>query len=205
VSAPERMELTDVCSVIGAARLLPVLRVASADQALALTERLVDAGLPAVELTATTAGWADAVAALRSRAGDLVVGAGTITTADDARAAVDAGAHFLVSPYPAPAVRPVADGAGIPFIEGGSTPGEVADAASRGVAKLFPAHVGGPTYLRSLSAVLPGARIIPTGGIRLADVGDWLRAGAFAVGVGSDLTAPGDIRARIDEALADLR
>jgi 2-dehydro-3-deoxyphosphogluconate aldolase / (4S)-4-hydroxy-2-oxoglutarate aldolase len=205
VSAPERMVLTDVGAVIGAARLLPVLRVASADQALALTERLVDAGLPAVELTATTAGWADAVAALRSRAGDLVVGAGTITTADDARAAVDAGAHFLVSPYPAPAVRPVADAAGIPFIEGGSTPGEVADAASRGVAKLFPAHVGGPTYLRSLSAVLPGARIIPTGGIRLADVGDWLRAGAFAVGVGSDLTAPGDIRARIDEALADLR
>ena len=204
MSAPERMELTDVCAVIGAARLLPVLRVASAEQALALTERLVDAGLPAVELTATTAGWADAVTALRSRADDLVVGAGTITTADDARAAVDAGAHFLVSPYPAPAVRPVAEAAGIPFIEGGFTPGEVADAASRGVAKLFPAHVGGPTFLRSLTAVLPGARIIPTGGIRLTDVGTWLEAGAFAVGVGSDLTAPGNIRSRIDQALEGL-
>jgi 2-dehydro-3-deoxyphosphogluconate aldolase / (4S)-4-hydroxy-2-oxoglutarate aldolase len=204
VSAPEQMELTDVCAVIGAARLLPVLRVASADQALALTERLVDAGLPAVELTATTACWADAVAALRARADDLVVGAGTITTADDARAAVDAGAHFLVSPYPAPAVRPVADAAGIPFIEGGYTPGEVADAASRGVAKLFPAHVGGPTFLRSLSAVLPSARIIPTGGIRLTDVGTWLAAGAFAVGVGSDLTAPGDIRSRVEQALEGL-
>jgi 2-dehydro-3-deoxyphosphogluconate aldolase / (4S)-4-hydroxy-2-oxoglutarate aldolase len=204
VSAPERMDLTDVCAVIGAARLLPVLRVASAEQALGLTERLVEAGLPAVELTATTAGWADAVAALRARADDLVVGAGTITTADDARAAVDAGAHFLVSPYPAPAVRPVADAAGIPFIEGGFTPGEVADAASRGVAKLFPAHVGGPTFLRSLSAVLPGARIIPTGGIRLADVGTWLTAGAFAVGVGSDLTAPGDIRSRVAQALEGL-
>lgn len=205
MSAPQRADRTDVCAVIGAARLLPVLRVASAGQALGLTERLVDAGLPAVELTATTAGWVDAVAALRAEGGDLVVGVGTITTADDARAAVDAGAHFLVSPYPAPAVRPVAAAAGVPFIEGGATPGEVADAAGRGVAKLFPAHVGGPSYLRSLSAVLPGARIIPTGGIRLTDVGSWLQAGAFAVGVGSDLTAAGDIRVRIDEALAGIR
>jgi 2-dehydro-3-deoxyphosphogluconate aldolase / (4S)-4-hydroxy-2-oxoglutarate aldolase len=193
-----------VAAAIGAARLLPVIRVASADAALGIADRLGEAGLTVVELTATTPGWARAVAALRERAPQLTVGAGTITSADDARAAVDAGAHFLVSPYPAAAVRPVTEAAGVPFLEGGFTPGEVADAAGRGIAKLFPAHLGGPAYLRSLLAVLPGARVVPTGGIRLPDVGTWLEAGAFAVGVGSDLTAEGDIRARVEQVLDAL-
>ena len=73
----------------------------------------------------------------------------------------------------------------IPFIEGGFTPAEVAAAAGRGIAKLFPAHVGGPAYLRSLLAVMPGAKIMPTGGIPLAHVQSWLDAGALAVGIGS--------------------
>lgn len=188
--------------VIRHARLLPVVRVANADEALRVADRLSAAGLPAVELTATTAGWADAVAQMRRRNPQLTVGAGTITTEQDAQAAVDAGAQFLVSPYPTPAVRPVAGD--IPFIEGGFTPGEIADAAGRGLAKLFPAHVGGPTFLRSVLAVLPGARIIPTGGIKLGDVATWLTAGAFAVGVGSDLTAEGDIRARVEKVMESL-
>jgi 2-dehydro-3-deoxyphosphogluconate aldolase/(4S)-4-hydroxy-2-oxoglutarate aldolase len=190
-----------VTAAIGSARLLPVVRVASADEALGVADRLGDAGLGVVELTATIPGWAGAVTALRDRAPHLTVGAGTLTSADDARAAVDAGAQFLVSPYPAPAVRPVAAAAALPFLEGGFTPGEIADAAARGPAKLFPAHVGGPAYLRSLLAVLPAARIVPTGGIRLPEVAAWLRAGAFAVGVGSDLTAEGDIGERIAQAL----
>jgi 2-dehydro-3-deoxyphosphogluconate aldolase / (4S)-4-hydroxy-2-oxoglutarate aldolase len=74
-------------------------------------------------------------------------------------------------------------------------------AARFGVAKLFPAHVGGIAYLRSLLAVEPQARIMPTGGIPLVEAGKWLAAGAFAVGIGSDLTAPGDIVARVREAL----
>lgn len=199
------MSAEEISKAIGAARLLPVIRVADADAALAVAGRLVEAGLPVVELTATIPGWAAALATLRDRAPELIVGAGTITGEGDARAAVDAGAQFLVSPYPAPSVRPVADAAGLPFVEGGFTPGEVATAAGRGLAKLFPAHVGGPAYLRSLAAVLPGARIVPTGGIRLADVGAWLRAGAFAVGVGSDLTAEGDIRTRVEQALDAVR
>lgn len=196
--------LHDVTAAIGAARLVPVVRVASADEALGIADRLGEAGLTVVELTATIPGWAGAVAALRERAPQLMVGAGTVTSADDARAAVDAGAQFLVSPYPAAAVRPVAADAAIPFVEGGFTPGEIADAASRGPAKLFPAHVGGPAYLRSLLAVLPSARIVPTGGIRLPDVAEWLTAGAFAVGVGSDLTAEGDIRTRVAQVLEAL-
>jgi 2-dehydro-3-deoxyphosphogluconate aldolase/(4S)-4-hydroxy-2-oxoglutarate aldolase len=193
--------VSDVLEAIGAARLLPVVRVADQDAALDVAGRLCDAGLPVVELTATTAGWAEAVATLRHRSPDIIVGAGTITSADHARTAIDAGAQFLVSPYPAPAVRPVAAEAGRPFIEGGFSPGEIADATARGVAKLFPAHVGGPALLKSLLAVLPGARIVPTGGIRIGDVPDWLAAGAYAVGVGADLTAAGDIGQRVRDLL----
>ena len=178
----------DVLAVVRRARVLPVLRAASADAALELVEPLVGAGLPVVELTSTVPGWEQAVAGARARWPRLRVGLGTVTDPDVARRALDAGADFLVSPWPVPGVRQVADAAGRPFLEGGVTPAEVAAAAGRGVAKLFPAHLGGPTYLRSLLAVLPGARIVPTGGIALDDVEHWLEAGAFAVGVGSDLS-----------------
>ena len=120
-----------------------------------------------------------------------------MSTERDALRAADAGADFLVSPFPAPQVRDVAGRAEIPFLEGGLTPGELAAAASRGVAKLFPAHVGGVAYLSSVLAVLPDARIIPTGGIALADVPAWLRAGAYAVGVGRDLAEHPDPGAAI--------
>jgi 2-dehydro-3-deoxyphosphogluconate aldolase / (4S)-4-hydroxy-2-oxoglutarate aldolase len=196
--------MNDVVEVIGAARLLPLVRVATADAALDIADRLCDAGLPAIELTATIEGWPDAIAALCRRAPHVIVGAGTITTAVAARTAIDAGARFLVSPYPAPEVRQVAAEHGLLFIEGGFTPAEIADACGRGPAKLFPAHVGGLALLRSLLAVLPGARIIPTGGIRLEDVAEWLGAGAFAVGVGSDLTAPGDVGQRVQELLGAM-
>lgn len=181
--------------------LLPVLRAGSAEDALDVARRLADAGLPVVELTGTTPGWEQALVALRAERPDLVVGMGTMTTVEDAQRAVDAGAQFLVSPWPVPPVRPVAERAGVVLLEGGCTPAELADAAARGPVKLFPAHLGGPAYLRSVLAVLPQARIVPTGGIRLSEVGAWLDAGAVAVGVGSDLSAPGDVGARVQAAL----
>jgi len=199
------MSMTGLLTALEDVPLLPVLRVSSAEQALALTGRLTDAGLRVIEFTATTPGWADSLAAARSHWPQVVFGAGTVLTQADAERAVSAGAQFLVSPYPAPQVRPVAAEAGLAFLEGGFTPAEVADAASRGPAKLFPAHVGGPSYLSSLRAVLPQAKIVPTGGIGLADIGAWLTAGAFAVGVGSDLTAPGDIAERVQRVLAGVR
>lgn len=185
--------------------LLPVLRAPSAEAALTVARRLGDAGLPVVELTATTPGWLEALRALRTERPELVVGMGTMSTADDAEAAVAAGAQFLVSPWPVPAVRPVAQRSGAVLLEGGCTPAELADAVSRGPAKLFPAHLGGPSFLKSVLAVLPGAKIVPTGGIGLGEVGDWLAAGAVAVGIGSDLAAPGDVVERVRGALAGVR
>ncbi|WP_424210710.1 bifunctional 4-hydroxy-2-oxoglutarate aldolase/2-dehydro-3-deoxy-phosphogluconate aldolase [Streptomyces sp. BI20] len=188
-------------AVIAAQRLLPVLRNADADEAVARTTALLAAGCRAVELTTSTPGWAEAVARTThltdARGRTALIGVGTVTTAADAETALDAGASFLISPYPAPEVRAVAERRDAVFIEGGFTPGEIAAAVrAAGAAKVFPAHVGGPTFVKSLKAVLPDALIIPTGGIAPDEVRRWLDAGAVAVGIGNGLPAdPADLAA----------
>jgi 2-dehydro-3-deoxyphosphogluconate aldolase / (4S)-4-hydroxy-2-oxoglutarate aldolase len=193
----------DIENAIAAARLLPVLRTPDAAGALRAAGTLIDAGLGVIELTATTPGWAGALADLRRAHPSVALGAGTVTTEEDARRAVDAGADFLVSPYPAEPVRAFAGRTATVFLEGGFTPAEVAAASARGIAKLFPAHVGGPAYLRSVLAVLPGARIVPTGGIGLDEVRAYLDAGAYAVGVGSDLVKAPDPAKAVRDLLGE--
>ena len=179
------MDRAEVERRIGAARVVPVLRLPDGDAAARATAGCFDAGLDVVELTATTSGWQDAVRRVRADHPDRVLGVGTVLDAATARSAIDLGADFLVSPCPVPSVREVAGST--PFVEGGMTVAELVDAGSRGLAKLFPAHIGGPQFLRSVLAVAPTLRVIPTGGIRLGDLATWLDAGAFAVGVGSDI------------------
>src|SRR5512142_1398435 len=115
-----------IAEAIGAARIVPVLRLADATSAANAARTMFDVGLPCVELTATTPGWPEALDAVRKSHPDKLLGMGTVTTADAARTAVERGANFLVSPYPAAEVRDIALAAGIPFIEGGFTPGELA-------------------------------------------------------------------------------
>jgi 2-dehydro-3-deoxyphosphogluconate aldolase/(4S)-4-hydroxy-2-oxoglutarate aldolase len=188
---------TDVIAEIGRQQVLPVLRLPSAEQAVEAARTVLGAGLPVVELTATTPDWASAV---RAVAAELppggAVGLGTVTDAATAHAAVEAGATFLVSPWAAPAVRGVATAAGVPFLEGALSPTEVAAAAARGPVKIFPASSVGRGHVSALRQVLPRAVLVPTGGITLEDVPDWLAAGAYAVGVGTDLLR-GDLAARL--------
>ncbi|GAB2885911.1 bifunctional 4-hydroxy-2-oxoglutarate aldolase/2-dehydro-3-deoxy-phosphogluconate aldolase [Streptomyces mayteni] len=180
-------EPTPLIAALRAQRLLPVLRSPDVAAAVAAVRALVDAGCRVVELTTSTPDWPRALADCREGHGDALLGVGTVTTAEQAATAIGAGADFLVSPYPAPAVRAVAAGHGVTFVEGGFTPAEIADAAGRGPAKVFPAHVGGPRFLASLRAVLPDAALIPTGGVSVEQAPAYLDAGALAVGVGSGL------------------
>ncbi|MFZ5872171.1 MAG: bifunctional 4-hydroxy-2-oxoglutarate aldolase/2-dehydro-3-deoxy-phosphogluconate aldolase [Actinomycetota bacterium] len=179
--------------------VLPVLRAPSAEVALDQVERCLASGLDVVELTATTPGWSGALREARVAWPDVTLGLGTVLDPVDADTAVAAGADFVVSPCPVPAVRLHLGGI-VPLIEGGLTPGELLGAAGRGVAKLFPAHVGGPQLLRSVLALRPSARIVPTGGIAMADVADWLSAGALAVGIGSALFEEPDLTTRLRSA-----
>ncbi|SRR6266566_4725211 len=177
---------TDLTTALAAQLVLPVLREAGPAAAVARVDALLTAGCRVIELTTTIPDWPNALGeCVRLAAGRALIGMGTVTTADQADIAILHGAAFLVSPYPSPAVRAAA--ADTPFVEGGCTPGEIAAAAKFGPAKVFPAHVGGPAFIRSVLAVLPGAQLIPTGGIAADQVADYLRAGALAVGVGSGL------------------
>lgn len=185
--------MPDVTDLLARARVVPVLRQATAEQALTAARRLHDAGFGCVELTTSVPDWSEVASILRCERPELVTAVGTITTAEDATAAVTVGAQFLVSPHSAPAARAVALREGVPLIEGGLTPSEVAAAAAHGPAKLFPAHLGGPNYLRDLLSVMPRARIMPTGGIAPEDVPAWLDAGAIAVGIGSALAGRSDL------------
>ena len=187
--------------------VVAVLRAATADGFSAVADVLVDAGVTALEVTLTSRGALPAIAGLvRQLPSDVVVGAGTVLTADDAKACVDAGAAFLVAPVLVPEVSAVGADAGIPTYPGALTPTEVFTASRGGapMVKLFPASVVGPRYLKDLHAPLPDVRIMPTGGIGLGDIATWLTAGAVSVGLGSPLlgeaAAGGNLHALRDRA-----
>lgn len=190
---------TDVVGRIGVARLVPVLRVPTVESALRAASECFAAGLDVVELTATTEHWPWALERLRATEPDRLIGIGTVRDPVTARQALELGADFLVSPCPVPSVRDMPERAML--IEGGWTIADVLAAGERGLAKLFPAHVGGVAYLRTLLAIEPKLRIVPTGGIRLEHVPTWLEAGAFAVGVGTDLLEQLDLPAALAAAL----
>lgn len=188
------MNVDDLADLLAGAALLPILRAPDRRTALEQVERCVAAGFPVVELTATTPDWTGALREVRTEWPSLVVGVGTVLEPEQAEAAAAAGAAFLVSPCPVPAVRQATT---LPLIEGGFTPGELLDATSRGIAKYFPAYVGGPDLLRAVLPLRPGARILPTGRIALADVPGWLDAGALAVGIGARVLDEPDLKAHV--------
>ncbi|BBH63927.1 2-keto-3-deoxy-phosphogluconate aldolase [Actinoplanes sp. OR16] len=180
----ERASLDPVSAAIADAGLVAILRAPTAASFAAIADVLVAAGVTALEITLTSRGALDAIAGLCRQLPDSVrVGAGTVLTDDDAKAAVDAGATFLVSPASVPITTDV------PFYPGTFSPTEVLAAHRAGapLIKLFPAGGLGPGYLRDLRGPLPDARILPTGGIGLDDIAKWLEAGAVAVGVGGPL------------------
>jgi len=189
---------------IVAGRVTPTVRASHATQADSWARQIGAGGIHTFEFTATTPGWEEALRHWTSTEPQATVGLGTVTDAATAELAIDAGAAFLVSPFAVPEARSVADRAGVLFIEGGFTPNEIRSAAAHGVAKLFPANIGGLPYLKTLLSVLPGARITATGGIALGDAGAWLAAGAAAVSIGSDLFTRPDIEAASRDLVESL-
>ncbi|WP_254909977.1 bifunctional 4-hydroxy-2-oxoglutarate aldolase/2-dehydro-3-deoxy-phosphogluconate aldolase [Micromonospora sp. NBS 11-29] len=175
-------------------RVLPVLVIEDAGHAGALGDALVKGGLAAAEVTLRTAAGIDAIRALADR-GDLVVGAGTVLTAEQAERSIAAGARFVVTPGFAPAVVRVCQDAGVPVFPGVATATEIQMAvdAGLGVVKFFPAqHLGGVAMIKALSAPFSGMRFIPTGGVTTALIPDYLAVPAV-LAVGSTAVAPADV------------
>ena len=182
---------TGAVAAITKAGLIPVIRASSPEIALRVAEALVDAGVGVIEITMTVPGALSVIEALVARfASAAVVGAGTITSVSAAKAAVSAGAAFIVTPCLLPDVIDAAHAAGEVVIPGALTPTEVFTAVQHGadLVKIYPAaNVGGPPYLKALSGPFPDLALVPTGGITLQNAGDYIKAGAAAVGVGGEL------------------
>ena len=171
--------------------VVAVLRAATTERFAAAADVLAEAGLPAVEVTLSTAGAFECIAALRARYGsDLAVGAGTIRGPEDATAAIAAGAQFVVSQVTHSSVAEVARTAQVSYVPGALTPNEIVTAWELGVeaVKVSPVGpLGGPSYIRELHGPMPDVPLVPTGGVEIADVPEYFAAGATVVGVSARL------------------
>lgn len=192
------MTPTEISDRLVAQRVVPVLRLESSDD----TERAVDclaaAGFRVVEITLTVPGAVPLVGRLVRRLGPaFVVGAGTVLDADAARACIDAGACFLVSPSVVPGLARLAHDAGRAALIGGFTPGEILAAHREGadIVKVFPASTGGPEHVRAVHAVFPDILLCPTGGVGVPNLAAYFAAGASLVGVGNNIVDQPALRA----------
>lgn len=188
-------------------RVVPIIRTRSTAWAMQVAEILAGSGLGVIEVTFTVPDAAAVISTLRARFPEILTGAGTVTDAATADEAIAAGAQFLLSPALSPGMVQVARRRGVLAVPGAFTPTEVLAALDGGadLVKIFPAESGGPAHIRAILAPLPHAQLLPTGGVRPETAGEWLAAGAAAVGIGSALVGPGDrpvdaasLRARLD-------
>lgn len=199
------MTRAEVCRRIEAVGVVPVIRAPSPELAMQAAEAILMGGISVFEITMTVPDAPEVIRVLGRRLGDrAVVGAGTVLDAEGARACLDAGAAFIVSPgYDEPTLR-VAHEAGVAMLPGALTPTEVLTAWKAGadIVKIFPASaVGGAAYLKALKGPLPQIRLMPTGGVNLSTARDFIAAGAVALGVGSELVDLGALSAGHPEVL----
>ncbi|GHD44505.1 bifunctional 4-hydroxy-2-oxoglutarate aldolase/2-dehydro-3-deoxy-phosphogluconate aldolase [Mycetocola manganoxydans] len=173
-------------------RVLAVLRAPSPDSALRAADALVDGGVTGLEITFSTPDAPAVIRALDEKYGDRIyVGAGTVTTQEQATRAAEAGAKFLVSPGTRENLTRAMKDTGLIVMTGALSPSEVMAAVEYGtdVVKIFPASLGGPAFLTALRGPFPTVPLMPTGGVSPENIGEWFAAGAIAVGAGSDLVS----------------
>ncbi len=172
-----------------AIRVVAVLRATSADAAVETAQRLVAGGITGIEITFSTPHAAAAIARCVRELPTALVGAGTVLEASQLHEAADAGAAFLVSPHTDGALIAAGAERNLPFLAGALTPTEVVTAWNLGAAcvKLFPGSAVAPSYLKALRGPLPHIPLMPTGGVDAGNLGEWIAAGAIAVGIGGGL------------------
>lgn len=187
---------TDVIKQIRDIGVIPVVRATSADEAMRAIDAIREGGVSLLEITMTVPGAIKVIEEVSKRYGsDALVGAGTVLDPETATACISSGAQFIVSPALNLETIACCRRLEIAVMPGALTPTEVVHAWNAGAdfVKVFPAGaVGGPTYLKALKAPLPHIEFVPTGGVSLKTAGDFIRAGAAALGVGADLV---DIKA----------
>ena len=201
------MNKEEVLSRIQESGLVAVVRAESAEQAEKIADALVAGGVAAIEITFTVPGAVDVIKALAAKypSGEMIIGAGTVLDPETARIAILAGAQYIVTPCLNVETVKFCNRYRVACMPGAMTLKETVEAIEAGgdIVKIFPGELFGPAIVKAFRGPLPYASLMPTGGVSLDNVAEWIKAGCVAVGVGSTLTAgakKGDYAAVTDTA-----
>jgi 2-dehydro-3-deoxyphosphogluconate aldolase/(4S)-4-hydroxy-2-oxoglutarate aldolase len=184
------MDKRNAMQIIEESGVIAIMRAQSSDQLLQAADAIQEGGVQAIEVTMTTPGALEVIAEARRRYGaELLFGAGTVLDPETGRAAILAGAQFIVAPTLNLGLIELCRRYSVPVMPGAYTPTEALTAWEAGadIVKIFPADVGGPAYLKAMRAPLPQLKLCPVGGVDLDTAADFIRSGAACLGVGSAL------------------
>ena len=182
----------EVLGKIVASGLIAVIRAESHDQAERIAEACAQGGVAALEITYTVPGATSVIEHLAKKfSAHILLGAGTVLDPETARIAILGGAQFVVSPSVNPNTARLCNRYQVPYLPGAATIGEVVEAMECGadIVKIFPGEILGPAFVKAVKGPLPQASLMPTGGVTLDNVAEWIKAGSVAVGLGGNLTA----------------
>jgi 2-dehydro-3-deoxyphosphogluconate aldolase/(4S)-4-hydroxy-2-oxoglutarate aldolase len=187
------MRILDSLGKIVESGLVAIIRVLNAEQAVLAAEACAEGGVQAIEITFTVPDAHRAIEQLATRfqGVPVLLGAGTVLDSETARIAILSGARFIVSPSFNGNVAKLCHRYQAPYLPGAGTVTEILHAMEEGanIVKVFPGESLGPVFVKATLAAIPHAPLMPTGGVSVENVGDWIRAGCVAVGVGGSLTA----------------
>jgi 2-dehydro-3-deoxyphosphogluconate aldolase/(4S)-4-hydroxy-2-oxoglutarate aldolase len=203
-------------AAIEAAGVVAVIRMKDPDKVRAVVDAIAEGGVRAIEVTMTVPGALGLIAALAPKMpSGFLFGAGTVLDGVTATQVIDAGAQFIVSPVFRRSLIIACHERGVPVTPGCFTPTEILEAWDAGadIVKVFPATALGPGYIKDVRAPLPQVKLMPTGGVTVDNAGEWIKAGAVAVGVGSALLDTkaieagdyGVLRAKAERIVANVR
>jgi 2-dehydro-3-deoxyphosphogluconate aldolase / (4S)-4-hydroxy-2-oxoglutarate aldolase len=196
----------EVVAAIEEAAVIAVIRITAAERVHAVVESLIAGGVRALEVTMTVPGAIDLIRELAAMLQpDFLLGAGTVLDEETASRVIDGGARFVVSPVFRPELIEICHDRGALVMPGCFSPTEIMTAWEAGAdfVKVFPATSLGCSFIRDVRAPLPSIKLIPTGGVTVENAGDWIRAGASAVGVGTALLDRAAIAAGQYDVIAD--
>jgi len=171
-------------------KAIAVIRMADSAKLIQVVEAILEGGVECVEITMTVPGAIQVIEDVCREIGDrALIGSGTVMDSDTARQTMETGAQFVVGPIFNPEVVEITHQHDCVVIPGAFSPAEIVTAWNAGadVVKIFPATVLGPKYIKDVRGPLPQIRLCPTGGVTVDNAGDWIKAGAACVGIGSDL------------------
>lgn len=189
-ASPIDAQRSHILERVLASGVVAVVRMPDSRKLIRIVEAIREGGITAIEITMTTPNALAVISEVASSMGDVVeIGVGSVLDAETGRRAIEAGAQYIVSPIFKSEIIDVAHEHGLPAMPGAFTPTEIQTATEAGadVIKVFPADIVGMPFFKGVLAPMPHLKLMPTGGVSLTNAGEWIRAGAVAVGVGSAL------------------